>query len=692
MTTQHIYGICPHDCPDSCGFITDVQDGTAVAVRPDKAHAITQGWLCVKVRNYLDHVYHPDRLTHPLRRAGPKGSGQWQRLSWAEAMAEIGERWRGIIHQYGAEAILPYSYSGTLGMVQNGVVAGRFWNRLGASQLERAICCEAAVTAVHHTLGQRLSPPYEHVLHSKLVVVWGSNPVSTAPHFMPFLRQAQRAGARLIVIDPRRTRTAKGADWHLAPLPGTDGALALGMGHVIAREGWHDEAWLAAHTEGWPALRERLADYPPERVATITGLAAADIEELARQYTTQTPSTIKFSDGLQRHQNGGQTIRAILTLPALTGQYGRLGGGVYYSTSGAINWDSETIHKWSECPPPGRIVNMNRLGKALLGEVSSPPIQSLYVFNANPAAVNPNAGKVIEGLKREDLFTVVHELYMTDTADYADIVLPATSQLEQLDLHKAYGHTLLGLNQPAIQPLGECKSNWQVIKLLAETMGFVEPWLQEDEEQIISDLLANSVGRNPELEGITLERLRADGAIPMTMPAEPPFAGGVFPTASGKVMLDSPGMATEGVDTLPQYVPVFDDSRPQNANGQFRADRSMTLITGAAHHFVTSTFANHDDLRGRESPPFVEIHPEDASARHIEDGVDVIVENKRGWCRLTARVTETVRPGVLASPKGQWLKHNDGRNVNFTTPDTLGDVAGQSTYHSNRVWIRTAGP
>ena len=696
MTTrQQIKGVCPHDCPDTCGLVTEVENGRIVNFYGDPDHPVTAGWLCAKVRPYPDHVYHPERLQYPLRRVGPKGSGQWERVSWDEALAEIGQRWREVIANYGAEAILPYSYSGTLGLVQMGVASGRFWNRLGASQLIRSICGAAAETAVEATLGKRQSPAYSEVAHSRLVIIWGHNPVSTAPHFMPHLRQAQRDGCQLVVIDPRRTRTAKGADWHIAPRPGTDGALALGLSHIIVSNRWHNAEWLTEHTVGWPQFEARLADFPPERVARITGLDQSDLTRLARLYAETSSALIKIADGLNRNRNGGQTIRAVCALPALTGQYGVRGGGLAYSTSGYLQWDDEVVNKWSQCPPPGRAVNMNRLGASLLGEVDDPPIQSLFVFGANPAAVNPNAGKVVAGLQREDLFTVVHELFMTDTADYADIILPATSQLEQADLHKAYGHTLLAYNAPAIPPQGECKSNWDVMGLLAREMGFTESWLYDDVDSVITEVLTATAANNPALQGITLERLKSEGAIPLDLESDVPFANGRFLTPSGKVELYCAALAeAEGIDPLPNWVDKADDGfvggdETVRRNGRFALDQSLQLLTGAAHHFVTSTFAGQPDLVQREGTPFVEIHPDDAQARGITNGDTVVVENGRGWCKLRAVVTEAVRPGVLASPKGRWSKDTpDGRNVNWTTPDTLADMAGQSTFHSNRVWVR----
>ncbi|MBV9121754.1 MAG: molybdopterin-dependent oxidoreductase [Planctomycetes bacterium] len=684
MTSLRIYGACPHDCPDTCGVVSEVVDGRAVRFQGDPDHPVTRGWLCAKVRPYLDHVYHPDRLLYPFRRVGPKGSGQWQRLSWEEALAEIGARWKEIITAYGAEAILPYSYSGTLGLVQMSVASARFWNRLGASQLQRSICGAAAELAVEATLGARWSPPYADVVHSRLVILWAHNPVSTAPHFLPFLREAQRRGCRLVVIDPRRTLTARGADLHLAPLPGTDGVLALGLGHMLVAEGLHDEAWLEQHTIGWPMLRERLTQFPPERVAGITGLPRQAILDLARLYGSTRPGLIKIADGVNRNRNGGQNVRAICTLPALTGQYGQRGGGLAYSTSGYLKWNAQAVHQQL---PVTRTVNMNRLGAALLGEAADPPIMALYVFGANPAASAPNSGRVIQGLRREDLFTVVHELFLTDTADWADIVLPATSQLEHTDLHKAYGHAHVTYNRPAIAPLGESKSNWEVMSLLALAMGFDEPWLQQSPDEVIEEVLRATAVHNPALRGLTLEQLRAGGAILLAVEAAPPFADGRFPTPSGKVELVSPTLANLGVDPLPGCFHESDDDQPTASAAPWDLAEALHLVSGASHHFVSTSLANQAGLLHGEGPPFLEIHPADATGRGITSGETVIVENGRGRCRLRAVVTDAVRPGVVVSPKGRWSKR-DGPNVNWTTSDVLGDMAGQSTFHSNRVWVR----
>ena len=687
-----VRGACPHDCPDTCATIVEVKDGRAVRFTADPAHPITQGWLCAKVRPYLDRVYAPDRLTVPLRRIGAKGSDQWQTISWDEAIAEIADRWQAIIAEHGAAAILPYSFSGTLGLVQLEICNQRLWRRMGASGLRRSICGAAGTTAINATLGAQRAPDPRDIPHSKMMVIWGHNPASTSPHSVPFLREAQRNGAHVVVIDPRRTLSARSADEHVRPNPATDGALALGMMHVIFNEGLHDEAWLRQHAIGWEALRDRTADYPPHRVAQITGVPAETILRLARRFATTKPALLKLADGIQRHGNGGQTVRALASLAAIVGQIGVRGGGIFYSTSGYVKWDRETVSHSSQSPPTPRTVNMNRLGAALTGEMTCPPIKSLYVFCANPVAASPNAGLIVEGMQRDDLFTVVHEQFMTDTARYADIVLPATTQLEQTDFHLPYGNRQLLYNQAAIAPLGEAKSNWDVMGLLASAMGYHEPWLHQTPDQIIAELLDASRPSNTCLTGITLERLQDEGSVPLYFAEgdDVPFANGRFPTPSGKVELYSQKMAELGLDPLPDFqLPAEFRRDRQNGHGIGDADERLILLSGAPHHFVTTSMANQPKLMAKEGLPFVEINPLDAARRGIEDNETVSVENARGSCELRAVVTDDVPSGVAVAPKGRWASLSpDGRNINWTTPDALGDLAGQSTYHSNLVEIR----
>jgi anaerobic selenocysteine-containing dehydrogenase len=736
VATRLVRGACPHDCPDTCVTMTEVQEGRAVRFYAEPQHPITDGWLCAKVRPYLERVYHPDRLLYPQRRVGPKGSGKWARISWEEAIAEITGRWKEIIARYGAAAILPYSYSGTLGLLQLVVCNARLWNRMGASGLERSICGAAAEAAIEATLGARWSPDPADVLHSKLVLIWGHNPASTGPHFLPLLRQAQKQGAHVVVIDPRRTITARSANEHIQPRPATDSALALGMMHVLFAEGLHDAAWLEANTVGWRELRQRAAEYPPERVAAITGLCEETIISLARRYGTTKPALLKFADGVQRHSNGGQTVRALACLPAVVGQIGVRGGGLAYSTSGYAKWHAEAVGHASECPPTPRIINMNRIGAALNGEAHDPPIMSLYVFCANPVTSAPNASLTVKGLQRDDFFTVVHELFMTDTADYADIVLPATSQLEHSDVHKAYGHRNLQYNQQAIAPLGEARSNWDVMRLLAKGMGYTDPWLQQEADEVLAEVLEATRQHNPFFADITLERLKAEGSVPLSFSEDTsvPFANLRFPTPSGKVELRSEALAAQGVDPLPDYTepaefrklrsaPASEDTpqeqagntpsawrsmnwplrasrqetseaegqpgrRPLAASSEAAATGLLVLISGAAHHFVSSSMANQASLIAKEGTPYIEMNPLDAAARGIASGDTVIVANERGSCELRAVVTEGVLQGVAIAPKGRWGRLSpDGRNVNYTTSDALADLAGQSTFHSNVVEI-----
>ncbi len=686
MTAQSVYSVCPHDCPDTCSAITTVEDGRAVAFVANPDHAITRGWLCAKVNDYLAHACHPERLRYPLRRTGHKGGApEWKRISWGEAMGEISERWGEIIDRHGAEAILPYSYSGTLGLVQMDVCNTRFWNRLGASRLIRAICGSACEFAVGATLGGRHSVPYHHVLDSEMLIIWGSNPVSTGPHLMPFIRKAHRRGCEVVVVDPRRSRTARGADLHLAPRPGSDAALALGMARVIVDRGLHAPDWLRSHAFGWERLEQRLDEYPLEGVAKITGVDAGVIEEVAIRYATRKPSLIKFADGINRNRNGGQTVRALCALPAITGQYGVRGAGICYSTSDYFNWSHAALHHREGCPAPGRKINMNRLGAALTGEVTDPPVMSLYVFGANPIASSPNAALIAEGLMRQDLFTVVHELFVTDTADYADIVLPATSQLEHTDLHRGYGHTVLAYNQAAIPPLDECKSNWETLGLIATAMGFVEPWLHQTADEIIDEMITETAAHVPELKGINLNRLKREGAVPLALDDEVPYADLQFRTPSGKVQLYCQSLAERfGVDPLPAWTESPDAASPPSG---YDSDEALELLSPAPHHFVSSSFANQDQLARREGAPTLQLHPQDAKSRGIASGDRVEVINSRGSFKLEARVSEDVIPGVAVTYKGFWAKQNGGRNVNWTTSDTLADLAGQSTFHTNRVWV-----
>lgn len=680
-----IRGVCPHNCPDTCGWVVTVENGRPVRIQGDPEHPYTQGWLCTKVNHYLEFVLHPERLTRPLRRAGAKGEGRFVPISWDEALAEIVARFRAIVAEDGPEAILPYSYSGTLGAVQNQVAATRFWHRLGACQLERTICSAAGTEACRLTVGGSFGADPEDVVNSRLVLLWGTNPASTHPHFIPWLDEARRRGAKVYFIDPHVNLTANRADVILQPRPGSDAALALAMMHLLFAEGMADEAWLRRHSVGWEALRERVRDFTPAWAAEKTGVPAEQIVRLARDYGTLRPAFVKTSMGLQRHSNGGNTIRCLACLPALVGDYGQPGGGFLYSTSGYWPWPMQAI-----CPPEipiprSRWVNMNRLGEALL-ELADPPIRALYVWNSNPAAVTPNSRRVIAGLLRDDLFTVVHDLFLTDTARYADLVLPATSQFEHWDLHKAYGHLYVSLNRPVMLPLGEAKSNWEVFQLLAERMGFEEPCFRQSAEEIIAEVLRCG---GPAVEGITFERLLAEGTVRLNYPRpHRPFADGRFPTPSGKVEIYSQQLADAGLDPLPHWLPDVEsaEAAPERAR-----EYPLQLVSPAHHYYLNSTFANLPTMRRRAGEPFVEIHPDDAAARGIAEGDWVDVFNDRGGFCARARIRTTVPPGTAATTTIWWSQHApDGRSANWTTSDALTDYGRGATFHGNLVQIRRA--
>ena len=681
-----VKGVCPHNCPDTCGWIvTRDPSGTPLRIQGDPDHPYTRGWLCAKVNRYLEFVLHPERLRTPLRRTGPKGSGEFTPITWNEALTEITSRWQKIGAEHGWQAIQPYSYSGTLGGVQSIVANMRLWTRMGAGQLERTICSVAGTEALRVTVGGSLGSDPEDVVRSKLVLLWGTNPASTHPHFIPWLDEARKNGAKVYLIDPHQSLTATRADVHLRPRPGSDAALALAMMHVLFAEGLVDDEWAREHTVGLYELRKRVSEWTPARASEVTGIAIEDILRLARDYGNKRPALIKTSMGLQRHSNGGNTIRCLASLPALTGDYGKPGGGILYSTSGYWMWPGNVVcppelAKSSPNPNPPSI-NMIRIGAELLRD--NDPLRSLYVFNSNPAAVAPNSNKVERGLAREDLFTVVHDLFLTDTARWADIVLPATSQFEHWDLHKAYGHLYLSLNRPAMEPLGESKSNWEVMQLLAERLGFTEPCFRESAEEIIRELLVHG---GPAVEGITWERLLEEGTVRLNYPRpHRPFASGQFRTPSGKVELFSQQLADAGMDPLPHYVPDVEsaEAAPERARRY-----PLQMVSAASHTFLNSTFGNVPTLRRLYGDPHVELNPADAARRGIGEGDWVEVANDRGTFKARAKVGDTVAAGTVFCPTLWWPQHaEDRRGANATTSDAVADYAGGATFHGNLVEV-----
>jgi anaerobic selenocysteine-containing dehydrogenase len=677
-----VRGACPHDCPDTCSWLVTVRDGRAVGIEGDPTHPHTKGFLCAKVREYLSLVYHPDRILHPLKRIGAKGEGRFQPISWDEALDTIALRWTELCARYGPEAILPYSYSGTLGVVHNESLDRRFFNRLGASELDRTICSSAGSAGIRYTLGARLGADPATIPQSRLVLIWGANPASTHPHYIPLLQQARRNGAFIVLIDPRHTLTANHADWFLPVFPGTDSALALGIMHILDRDGLTDLSFLERFTLGYAALRERLAEYPPDRVSAITRLPVVDIERLALLYGTTKPSLIRLGYGPQRHQGGGMAHRTIACLPALAGQYGVPGGGLLFSTSDWARFDTAALQRPDLRTRPARTVNMVQLGRALLH--AEPPVRGLYVYNSNPAVVAPDQNRVLEGLRRDDLFTVVHEILRTDTTDYADIVLPATTQLERMDLHKAYGTLYLGLNQPAILPVGEARSNTEVFRLLARTMGFQEPCLYDSDEYLIRTALGSG---DPALQGISLESLRVTGWARLTVPTPAiPFADGCFPTPSGKVEVNSAAMAAAGLDPVPAFTPEVESPiGDPSINKRF----PLYLITPGAHHFLNSSFASIPKLVSAEERPTLLINAIDAAARSIANGEQVEAYNDRGRCVLRAVISEAVRPGVVSTSTLWWNKLSQGGSgVNSLVSDGLTDMGGGPLFHNTMVDVQ----
>jgi anaerobic selenocysteine-containing dehydrogenase len=695
-TPTRVKGVCPHDCPDTCGWVTTVQQGRAIAFRGDADHPFTRGFLCQKVANYLERVYHPERLTRPLRRTGPKGSGQFEPTSWDDAIRLIADRFRTIAASPdGPQAILPYSYAGTMGKLAYSSLDRRFFHRLGASLLDRTICASAGAAGCDVTLGTRAHFDPEATVHARTIINWGSNTAVTNSHLWTLMVQARKRGALVVTIDPYRTPTAARSDRWLPVRPGTDAALALGVMHVLFRDGSEDRDYLERYCLGGEQLRERvLAEYPPERVAAITGLSVDDVEWLAAEYAGTFerrggPALIRLNYGLQRHGGGGMAVRTICCLPAVTGAWRHPGGGALLSTSKFAPWNEAALTRPDLIPRGTRTVNMVQLAEALAGELPGPPVRALYVYNANPAAVNPDQRRVMAGLSRDDLFTVVHDQFLTDTARYADVVLPATTQLEHFDIHSAYGHLYVQANLPALAPLGEAKPNTEVFRLLARALGF-EPELFDVSDEELARQALTPIRGSRAFDGITLERLLEGGPVRLNLPRDyAPFAEGGFPTPSGKCELYSPGMAARGLDPLPAYVPPHEDpqTRPDLA-----ARYPLQMVSPPAPPFLNSTFANVASLRRQAGEPTLEIHPVDAASRGVVDGAAVRVFNGRGSFRARAKVGESVRPGVVVTLGLWWARDTaDGANCNGTTSTALTDLGGGATFFDNLVQVEGAG-
>jgi anaerobic selenocysteine-containing dehydrogenase len=668
LTPEIRRSVCPYDCPDTCGLLVEVEGGRALRVAGDPEHPYSRGTLCPKMLHYERTVHSPLRLTTPLMRTGPKGSGAFTPIGWEEAVATIAGRWREIIAAHGAEAILPYSYAGTMGLVQRN--AGHpFFHRLGASRLARTICSPAKDAGWKAVMGETPAPHPDEVEESDLVILWGINAAATGIHFLRGVREAQRRGAAVWLIDTYRTPTAPLTDRVILTRPGSDGALALGMMHVLDREGLLDRAFLAERVQGYEELRDGiLPGCTPEWAAGRTGLPAATVEELARAFAAAKAPFIRLGSGLSRYGNGAMTVRTIAALPALTGAYGRKGGGCFPGTSTGAAFAMSEVTREDFMARPTRIVNMNRLGHALTG-LDDPPVKALYVYHSNPAAVAPDQNAVLRGLSRDDLFTVVHERFLTDTARYADIVLPATSSLEQSDLYRAYGSYCIQRARPAIPPVGESKPNWETFRLLAGAMGFEEPFFRQDADDLIDRLLSCP---SPLRAGIDEGRLAAGLAVELALPAD---ASRTFRTPSGRIELMNP----REPEPLPRYLPAYEET----------PELPLRLMTAPTVYALNASFYEQEELRKKQGGMRLLLHPREAAARGLADGAPCVAWNRLGEVTFHLAVSDRVPPGVAVAEGVWWLEHAPGaRSVNALTSQRLTDRGEGSTFYDNSIDVR----
>jgi anaerobic selenocysteine-containing dehydrogenase len=664
--------------------VTQVVDGVALKVQGNPDHPQTGGVLCTKVSRYAERTYHPDRILTPLRRTGPKGSGQFETVSWDEALDDIAQRLQAIAAR-DPQAILPYSYAGTMGLVQGESIAARFFHRLGASRLDRTICASAGAAGLEYTLGAKLGMRVEFFAESRLILIWGSNSIGSNLHFWRYVQEAKRNGARLVCIDPRRTETADKCHEHLAILPGTDAALAYALMHECIVHGWLDHGYIARHTLGWAELRDRALEWPPERAAAVCGIPSEQIIQLAqdigRCYEQQEPVAIRLNYGMQRVRGGGNAVRAVACLPAILGAWRHRAGGLLLSSSGAFPVRRDALQRPDLLAQSGvanpRLINMSTIGDDLLRPASpefGPRIEALVVYNSNPVAVAPESGKVVAGFARDDLFTVVLEHFMTDTADHADYVLPATTQLEHWDIHASYGHTDVLLNRPAIQPLGQAMPNTQIFRELARRMGFDDPCFSEHDETLCRQAFPASVD---------FDQLLNRGFVSLPLP-EAPFAEGGFPTPSGKCEFVSERLQAMGMDGLPAVLTNYESLGSD-------ARYPLAMISPPARHFLNSTFVNVQSLREVEGEPVLEMHPDDAAARGVHDGDRVCVFNDRGQYDCVARVGRRARPGVVNGLGIWWRKLGlNGTNVNELTHQRLTDLGRAPTFYDCLVEVRRA--
>jgi anaerobic selenocysteine-containing dehydrogenase len=670
-----VRGACPHDCPDTCAMLVTVEDGRAVSVRGNPDHPPTQGTLCTKVARYLDRTYSPQRVLHPMKRVGPKGEGRFARIAWDEALDTIASRLADIAQRHGPEAILPYSYAGTMGLLQYGSMDRRFFHRLGASLLDRTICSSAGKAGWVSVIGAAVGMDVERFAESKLILVWGSNAIASNLHFWTRAQEAKRCGATLIAIDPYRSATAEKCHEHVALMPGTDAALAYGIMHVLIRDGFVDRDYVGQYTLGYDALAVRAAEWPPARVADTCRIPAEQVERVARAYGTTRPAAIRLNYGMQRHYGGANAVRAVACLPALVGAWRDPAGGALLSSSGTYPLDGQALERPDLIRGSPRTINMSAIGDALTA--LDPPVRALFVYNSNPVAVAPESSKVVAGFAREDLFVVVHDLFQTDTADYADLLLPATSQLEHFDIHHSYGHLYLQANAPSIAPLGEALPNTELFRRLAAHLGFAEPCFQDSDEAMARAALRSD---DPKLAGIDLDRLLRDGFARLNVPERyAPFATGAFPTRSGKCEFYSEALRDKGEDPLPAV--ILPRESPVS-NRELAARYPLAFISPPSRNFLNSSFANLPAFLAEAGEPTLLVHPDNAAARGIVAGARVRVFNDRGAFLARAEVTDRARPGVVVAPSVWWRKlAPGGENANAVTSQGLTDLGRAATFY-----------